>query len=120
MGGVLFCASSDERRYGKFTVVLAQTVNFIQILEERRDNARTQFWHMAARAKYSSDERRYGKFTVVLAQTVNFIQLLEERRDNAGTQFWHMAARAKQVTMTTPQKDVIITQLLNGGTYDLQ
>ena len=29
MGGVLFCASSDERRYGKFTVVLAQTVNFI-------------------------------------------------------------------------------------------
>ena len=24
MGGVLFCASSDERRYGKFTVVLAQ------------------------------------------------------------------------------------------------
>lgn len=41
MGGVLFCASSDERRYGKFTVVLAQTVNFIYILEERRDNART-------------------------------------------------------------------------------
>lgn len=24
MGGVLFCAGSDERRYGKFTVVLAQ------------------------------------------------------------------------------------------------
>lgn len=29
MGGVLFCAGSDERRYGKFTVVLAQIVNFI-------------------------------------------------------------------------------------------
>ena len=35
----LFCASSDERRHGKFTVVLARAVNFIWVLEERRDNA---------------------------------------------------------------------------------
>ena len=54
MGGVLFCASSDERRYGKFTVVLAQIVTFPYLLEERRDNAGTQFWHMAAHTKRSS------------------------------------------------------------------
>ncbi|OLA17061.1 MAG: hypothetical protein BHW24_02280 [Lachnospira eligens] len=43
----LFCASSDERRHGKFTVVLARAVNFIWVLEERRDNARMKFWHMS-------------------------------------------------------------------------
>ena len=37
--GLQRCASSDERRHGKFTVVLARTVNFIWVLEERRDNA---------------------------------------------------------------------------------
>ena len=42
-----FCASSDERRHGKFTVVLARAVNFIWVLEERRDNARMKFWHMS-------------------------------------------------------------------------
>ena len=39
----LFCASSDERRHGKFTVVLARAVNFIWVLEECRDNARMKF-----------------------------------------------------------------------------
>ena len=43
----LFCASSYERRHGKFTVVLARAVNFIWVLEERRDNARMKFWHMS-------------------------------------------------------------------------
>lgn len=43
----LFCAGSDERRHIKFTVVLARTVNFIWVLEERRDNARMKFWHMS-------------------------------------------------------------------------
>ena len=38
--GLQRCASSDERRHGKFTVVLARAVNFIWVLEERRDNAR--------------------------------------------------------------------------------
>ena len=38
--GLQRCASSDERKHGKFTVVLARTVNFIWVLEERRDNAR--------------------------------------------------------------------------------
>ena len=42
-----FCASSDERRHGNFTVVLARTENFICFLEERRDNAGTKFWHMS-------------------------------------------------------------------------
>ena len=37
--GLQRCASSDERRHGKFTVVLARAVNFIWVLEERRDNA---------------------------------------------------------------------------------
>ena len=37
--GLQRCASSDERKHGKFTVVLARTVNFIWVLEERRDNA---------------------------------------------------------------------------------
>ena len=38
--GLQRCASSDERKHGKFTVVLARAVNFIWVLEERRDNAR--------------------------------------------------------------------------------
>ena len=38
--GLQRCASSDERKHGKFTVVLARAVNFICVLEERRDNAR--------------------------------------------------------------------------------
>ena len=37
--GLQRCASSDERKHGKFTVVLARAVNFIWVLEERRDNA---------------------------------------------------------------------------------
>ena len=43
----LFCAGSDERRHGKFPVVLARTENFPCLFEERRDNARTKFWHMS-------------------------------------------------------------------------
>ena len=42
-----FCAGSDERRHGKFPVVLARTENFPCLFEERRDNARTKFWHMS-------------------------------------------------------------------------
>lgn len=34
MGGVFFCASSDERRYGKFTVVLAQNTEAMTILSK--------------------------------------------------------------------------------------
>lgn len=34
MGGVLFCASSDERRYGKFTVVLAQNTEVMTTLSK--------------------------------------------------------------------------------------
>ena len=42
-----FCASSDERRHGNFTVVLARTVKFIWALEEHRDNDRTRFWSVS-------------------------------------------------------------------------
>lgn len=52
----LFCAGSDERRHGKFIVVPARVMNFIWILEERRDNDRTKSWSMAARV--GSDENR--------------------------------------------------------------
>lgn len=34
MGGVLFCAGSDERRYGKFTVVLAQNTEAMTTLSK--------------------------------------------------------------------------------------
>ena len=43
----LFCAGSDERRDGKFIAVLARVMNFIWILEERRDNDRTKSWSMS-------------------------------------------------------------------------
>lgn len=34
MGGVFFCASSDERRHGKFTVVLAQNTEAMTTLSK--------------------------------------------------------------------------------------
>lgn len=34
MGGVLFCAGSDERRYGKFTVVFAQNTEAMTTLSK--------------------------------------------------------------------------------------
>ena len=56
----LFCASSDERRHGKFTVVLARAVNFIWVLEERRDNARMKFWHMSCSRAAMRERSHYG------------------------------------------------------------
>lgn len=58
--GLQRCASSDERRHGKFTVVLARTVNFIWVLEERRDNARIKFWHMSCSRAEMRERRHYG------------------------------------------------------------
>ena len=55
-----FCASSDERKHGKFTVVLARAVNFIWVLEERRDNARIKFWHMSCSRAAMRERRHYG------------------------------------------------------------
>ena len=43
----LTVAVKRARRHGKFPVVLARTENFPCLFEERRDNARTKFWHMS-------------------------------------------------------------------------
>ena len=58
--GLQRCASSDERKHGKFTVVLARTVNFIWVLEERRDNAGMKFWHMSCSRAAMRERRHYG------------------------------------------------------------
>ena len=42
-----FCASSDERRHGNFTVVFGRTVKFIWALEGKRKKERKRFWSVS-------------------------------------------------------------------------
>ena len=58
--GLQRCASSDERKHGKFTVRASTTVNFIWVLEEHRDNARMKFWHMSCSRAAMRERRHYG------------------------------------------------------------
>ena len=44
---LFFCADSDENVQEEVTAMLARAVTSSCIFEERRDNARTQFWHMS-------------------------------------------------------------------------
>ena len=44
---LFFCADSDENIQEEVTAMLAWAGTCSCIFEERRDNARTQFWHMS-------------------------------------------------------------------------
>ena len=44
---LFFCADSDENVQEEVTAMLAWAGTSSCIFEERRDNARTQFWHMS-------------------------------------------------------------------------